>query len=92
MKKGDRWILVVTVLSACCMLIAQNPLIMDQFTADPSARVFGGRVYVYPSHDLDCGTNWFCMQDYHVFSSADMVNWIDHGVIIRQEEVAWVDA
>jgi len=32
------------------------------------------------------------MQDYHVFSSADMVNWIDHGVIIRQEEVAWVDA
>ena len=92
MKKGDRWILVVTVLSACCMLIAQNPLIMDQFTADPSARVFGGRVYVYPSHDLDCGTNWFCMQDYHVFSSADMVNWIDHGVIISQEEVAWVDA
>lgn len=92
MKKGDRWILVVMVLSACCMLIAQNPLIMDQFTADPSARVFGGRVYVYPSHDLDCGTNWFCMQDYHVFSSADMVNWIDHGVIIRQEEVAWVDA
>jgi hypothetical protein len=31
---------------------ATNPLIMDQFTADPTARVFEGRIYVYPSHDI----------------------------------------
>lgn len=31
---------------------AQNPFITDQFTADPTARVFEGRVYVYPSHDI----------------------------------------
>lgn len=31
---------------------ATNPLIMDQFTADPTARVFEGKVYVYPSHDI----------------------------------------
>jgi hypothetical protein len=71
---------------------AQNPLILDQFTADPSARVFNDMVYVYPSHDINCGTNWFCMQDYHVFSSADLIDWTDHGVILTQEEVAWVDA
>ncbi len=70
---------------------AQNPLIGDQFTADPSARVFEGKVYVYPSHDLDCGTGWFCMKDYHVFSSKNLVDWTDHGVIVSQEDVAWVD-
>lgn len=71
---------------------AQNPLVTDQFTADPTARVFNGRVYVYPSHDVDCGTGWFCMEDYHVFSSDDLVRWTDHGVILTQTDVAWVDA
>ena len=30
----------------------QNPIIKDQFTADPTARVFEGKVYLYPSHDI----------------------------------------
>ena len=32
--------------------LAQNPIICNQFTADPSARVFNGKVYLYPSHDI----------------------------------------
>lgn len=73
---------------------AQNPIIHDQFTADPTARVFGGRVYLYPSHDIppvEKLDGWFCMPDYHVFSSADLVRWTDHGVILRQEDVPWGD-
>lgn len=70
---------------------AQNPFVMDQFTADPTARVFEGKVYVYPSHDINCGTDWFCMKDYHVFSSENLVDWTDHGVILSQEQVPWVD-
>lgn len=70
----------------------QNPFINTQFTADPTARVFEGKVYVYPSHDVDCGTDWFCMKDYHVFSSENLVDWTDHGVIIHQNDVAWVDS
>ncbi|MDT0687752.1 family 43 glycosylhydrolase [Autumnicola psychrophila] len=75
---------------------AQNPLIMDQFTADPSARVFGDRIYVYPSHDIYCSENngrknWFCMPDYHVFSSTDLQEWTDHGMILSQEDVPWGD-
>ena len=31
---------------------ATNPLILDQFTADPTASVFEGKIYVYPSHDI----------------------------------------
>jgi len=74
---------------------AQNPFITNQFTADPSARVFGGRVYVYPSHDIPCGPGrgrpgWFCMEDYHVFSSANLTDWTDHGVIVTQNKVPWV--
>lgn len=74
---------------------AQNPLITNQFTADPSARVFGDRVYIYPSHDIPCTEGkgrigWFCMEDYHVFSSANLTEWTDHGVIITQNKVPWV--
>lgn len=75
--------------------IAQNPLIRDQFTADPSARVFGDRVYVFPSHDILATEgkgrkDWFCMEDYHVFSSTNLTNWTDHGVIVQQNKVEWV--
>ncbi len=74
---------------------ATNPLILDQFTADPTARVFEGRIYVYPSHDIPpqpgCRPNWFCMEDYHVFSSANLTDWTDHGVILRQTDVPWAD-
>ncbi|WP_215224621.1 family 43 glycosylhydrolase [Echinicola shivajiensis] len=75
-------------------VMAQNPLVKDQFTADPSAMVVGDRVYVYPSHDVyweenNGRENWFCMQDYHVFSSENLTDWTDHGVILRQENVPW---
>lgn len=73
---------------------AQNPFITNQFTADPSARVFNNRVYVYPSHDIRCGPgkgrpNWFCMEDYHVFSSENLTDWTDHGVIVSQDKTNW---
>ncbi|WP_222841466.1 family 43 glycosylhydrolase [Hymenobacter sp. BT188] len=74
---------------------AQNPFITNQFTADPTARVFGDKVYVYPSHDIPCGPGrgrigWFCMEDYHVFSSNNLTDWTDHGVIVTQNKVPWV--
>jgi len=73
---------------------AQNPFITDQYTADPSARVFGDKVYVYPSHDILATpghgrVGWFCMQDYHVFSSPDLTHWKDHGVIVSEDKVPW---
>lgn len=78
-------------------LMAQNPLILSQFTADPSARVFEGKIYVYPSHDIPATpghgrVGWFCMQDYHVFSSPNLTDWTDHGVIVSQNKVPWADS
>jgi len=76
-------------------LAAQNPIITSQYTADPTARVFNGRVYLYPSHDILASPGhgrpgWFCMEDYHVFSSSDLVHWADHGVIVSQDKTPWV--
>ena len=73
---------------------AQNPVIRDQFSADPTARVFNNKVYLYPSHDImpPAGQrqDWFCMEDYHVFSSENLTDWTDHGVIVTQNKVPWV--
>ena len=74
--------------------MAQNPIIRDQFTADPTARVFNNKVYLYPSHDIKPPVgqrqDWFCMEDYHVFSSENLTDWTDHGVIVTQNKVPWV--
>lgn len=72
---------------------AQNPIINHQFSADPTARVFNGRIYLFPSHDIispvEPEKKWFSMADYHVFSSDNLTDWTDHGVILSQEQVPW---
>ncbi|MFY7881241.1 MAG: glycoside hydrolase family 43 protein [Fimbriimonas sp.] len=51
-----------------------QPLVSHIYTADPSAHVFNGKIYIYPSHDVEneMPTNdngdHFDMRDYHVFS------------------------
>lgn len=67
---------------------AKNPIVSHVFTADPSADVYDDRVYVFTSHDLDDQTD-YAMTDYHVFSSNDMVNWQDHGVVLDMANIAW---
>ncbi len=65
-----------------------NPFIKHMFTADPSAHVFEGKMYVYPSHDRD-NNKGFDMTDYHVFSSDDLLNWTDHGKVLDVADVPW---
>jgi hypothetical protein len=87
---------LVSALLLSANSLADNPLILDQFTADPTARVFEGKIYVYPSHDILASPGkgrggWFCMEDYHVFSSENLIDWKDHGVIVSQTTVDWVN-
>lgn len=96
MRNKIRFLIVIPFMLLTMQVYTQNPVIQDQFTADPSARVFNGKVYVYPSHDILAGEGrgrpgWFCMEDYHVFSSDNFVDWTDHGVIVSQDKVNWVD-
>lgn len=76
------------------------PLITNIYTADPSAHVFNGRVYIYPSHDRETDIAFndngdqYDMADYHVFSTSSLDppytdNVVDHGVVLRTEDVPW---
>jgi hypothetical protein len=55
-------------------LFLTQPLAIDIYSADPSAHVFNGKLYVYPSHDWDAGIpsddlgNQYAMKDYQVLS------------------------
>ena len=71
-------------------------LVPHLYTADPSAHVFDGRLYIYPSHDIDAGTpendngDHFDMRDYHVFSMEDMDGEVtDHGVALDVKDIPW---
>ena len=65
--------------------------------ADPSARVFNGRLYIYPSHDWESGVpendngDHFNMRDYHCFSLEDPETGLAHdeGVILSVEDIPW---
>lgn len=73
-----------------------QPLITDLYTADPSAHVFNGKIFIYPSHDIDAGIpaddlgSHFAMRDYHVFSMDDIGGKVtDHGVVLDIKDVPW---
>ena len=69
---------------------ANNPIVSHVYTADPSAHVFNNRVYVVTTHDQDGQTDYGSLVDYHLFSSDDMANWQDHGVIWNsQRDTSW---
>lgn len=73
-----------------------RPLVSDIYTADPSAHVFNGKIYIYPSHDIDAGTpendngDHFDMKDYHIFSMEDINGKVtDHGVALDVKDIPW---
>lgn len=72
------------------------PLVSHIYTADPSAHVFNGRIYIYPSHDTATGTkeddlgSHFDMRDYHILSMVSVGGPVtDHGVALDIKNVPW---
>lgn len=76
-----------------------QPLVDHIYTADPSAHVFNGRIYIYPSHDIDAGDAFddlgshFAMEDYHVLSMNSPLDKAatDHGVALHVKDVPWAE-
>lgn len=75
-----------------------DPLVTHMFTADPSAHVFNGKLFIYPSHDYDFGIpendagDHFDMRDYHVLSldiRTQTVTTSDHGIALDIKTVPW---
>ena len=73
------------------------PLVSHIYTADPSAHVFNGKIYIYPSHDIDAGDAFddlgshFAMEDYHVLSMNHPTDTVatDHGLALHVKDVPW---
>lgn len=75
-----------------------RPLVTHIYTADPSAHVFEGRLYIYPSHDIDGGAPFddegghFGMEDYHVLRMDTPDGEVtDCGVVLHVRDVPWAD-
>jgi hypothetical protein len=71
-------------------------LVDHMYTADPAAHVFNGRLYIYPSHDIESGIpendlgDHFDMRDYHVLSMDEVDGEVtDHGVALDIKDVPW---
>ncbi|HSV76961.1 MAG TPA: glycoside hydrolase family 43 protein [Bacteroidales bacterium] len=71
-------------------------LVKERYSADPSAHVFNGRIYIYPSHDIDAGIpendlgDHFDMRDYHIYSMDDVNGPVtDHGVALAVKNIPW---
>jgi hypothetical protein len=86
-----RLILAAAALSVGARLDAGNPLIPTVYSADPSAHVWPGdeRLWIYSSHDQPNTNTHDTMISYHVFSTTDLVNWTDHGVVLHLKDVKW---
>ncbi|WP_265163752.1 glycoside hydrolase family 43 protein [Salinimicrobium tongyeongense] len=69
--------------------VQQRPIIQTKFTADPAPLVHNDTVFLYTSHDEDDAMG-FKMQDWLLYSSTDMVNWTEHGVVASLDNFEWV--
>lgn len=64
------------------------PIIQTKYTADPAPYVHGDTVYLYTTHDEDYSEG-FMMKDWLLYTSTDMVNWQDHGVVASLKDFPW---
>ncbi|AIQ42773.1 glycoside hydrolase family 43 protein [Paenibacillus sp. FSL R7-0297] len=71
-------------------------LVTHIYTADPSAHVYEGKIYIYPSHDLDHdgpdndNGDQYAMEDYHILSLDNFESpVVDHGQALHLDQIPW---
>ena len=74
------------------------PLFQTKYTADPSPLVVGDTLFLYTSHDAspedipdenEQGSAGFFMYDWLLWSTTDMVNWTEHGIVASLKDFPW---
>ena len=88
--KMKKTIILTAALAIAMNSTAQNPFVQTWCTSDPAPMVHNGRMYVYTGHDED-NADFFWMQEWRVYSTDDMVNWLDHGSPLALESFSWAD-
>ncbi len=67
---------------------AANPIITEEFTADPAPIVYKDKVYLYVGQDEGDGRGYH-MPRWRVYSSRDMVKWEDEGAPLEPDDFKW---
>ena len=67
---------------------ADNPMVQTIYSTDPAPMVYDDTVYVYTGRDKDNADNYY-MPDWHCYSSKDMQNWTDLGMILSWDDFSW---
>ena len=83
-------IILPAMLLTAAVAVAENPVVQTCFTTDPAPMVYSDTLYLYTGHD-EAGADFFWMQEWRVYSTADMVNWTDHGSPLAIEDFSWGD-
>lgn len=97
MKKRTLVKVLASFFVLCCAAFfavvpskADNPIVQNIYTADPAPMVSGDTLYLYTSHDEDkLVSNFYTMNDWKCYSTKDMVNFTDHGVVLSLKTFKW---
>jgi hypothetical protein len=68
--------------------VVRTAIVQTRFTADPAPLVHDDVVYLYTSHDEDDAAG-FKMLDWRLYSSTDLANWTDRGVVASLKTFPW---
>ena len=92
MKENWKYVIIAILAMTLSSITgyAQNPIVQTCYTADPAPMVYGDRFYIYI--DRDEGPDYYNMNEWRVYSSADMVNWTDHGAQLPLTAFSWAKA
>lgn len=81
--------LILIILSFYSIIaLGQKPILPD-FHADPSIHYWDDKFWIYPSTDEPGSTAWLQMRRWSVYSSENLVNWMDEGQILSLDDIAW---
>ncbi|MFI3319669.1 MAG: family 43 glycosylhydrolase [Rikenellaceae bacterium] len=85
---------ILAIVASIGSVVAENPFITHIFTADPTARVHDGKLFVYPSCDIvpegaKSDKPGFYMPGYHIFSLENGNTWKDYGWLAKEADIEW---
>jgi beta-xylosidase len=67
-----------------------NPIVTNMYTSDPAVVVHDGTVFLYTGHDeAPPGVDEYVMQDWHCFSSTDLLDWRPYGALLNVDQFEW---
>jgi hypothetical protein len=82
-------LIALGILAAVSRGFAGNPFIWWDGNADPTIRIFNNTAYLYPSHDSSEYDNTWLEDNFKSYSSTDLINWTDNGIVLSPSQVSW---